>query len=140
MRHLFLGLLLLVNFVIFAQKGDKISLFNGNDLDGWVIHGTEKWFVEDGLLVCESGPDKDYGYLATTQKFKDFDLTVSYLHAFPASTIADSASQEFYRLLFLVFALFLVCIFFLAAVYFFVIHFCATMRHCKRGSRDNNHG
>lgn len=79
MRYFSLILFLLANFVIIAQTGDKISLFNGKDLDGWVIHGTEKWFVEDGLLVCESGPDKEYGYLATTQKFKDFDLTVSYL-------------------------------------------------------------
>jgi hypothetical protein len=79
MRIITFGLLLLSNFGLFAQTSDKISLFNGKDLDGWVIHGTEKWFVEDGLLVCESGPDKEYGYLATTEKFKDFDLTVTYL-------------------------------------------------------------
>ena len=30
------------------------DLFNGKDLSGWIIYGTEKWYVEDGLLVCEN--------------------------------------------------------------------------------------
>jgi len=54
------------------------SLFNGKDLTGWEIYGTEKWYVEDGNLVCESGPDEQYGYLATNKKFKDFDLTLEF--------------------------------------------------------------
>lgn len=54
------------------------ELFNGKNLEGWEIHGTEKWFVEDGQMVCESGPDKEYGYLATNQKFKDFILRVEF--------------------------------------------------------------
>ena len=37
---------------------DWISLFNGKDLSGWKVHGTEKWYVEDGDLVCESGPEE----------------------------------------------------------------------------------
>lgn len=44
------------------------SLFNGKDLSGWVIHGTEKWYAKNGELICESGPDKEYGYLATGKK------------------------------------------------------------------------
>lgn len=54
------------------------SLFNGKDLDGWMIYGTEKWYVEDGLLVCESGPDKQYGYLATEKIFKNFILRLQF--------------------------------------------------------------
>ena len=54
------------------------SLFNGKSLDGWEIYGTEKWYVNDGLLVCESGPDKGYGYLATTKSFKDFELSLEF--------------------------------------------------------------
>ena len=54
------------------------ALFNGVDLTGWVAYGTEKWFVEDSLLVCESGPDKGYGYLGTQQYYKDFDLTADF--------------------------------------------------------------
>ena len=57
------------------------SLFNGKDLTGWTIYGTEKWYVEDGLLVCESGPDKGYGYLGTVKKYKDFELTVEFKQA-----------------------------------------------------------
>lgn len=59
-----------------AQKSQ--TLFNGKDLKGWKIHGTEKWYVEKGELICESGPDKEYGYLATDKKFKDFELTVDF--------------------------------------------------------------
>ncbi|GGW25282.1 hypothetical protein GCM10007383_07760 [Arenibacter certesii] len=61
-----------------SMMAQEISLFNGKDLSGWTIHGTEKWFVEDGLLVCESGPDKGYGYLVTDKHYKDFDLTLEF--------------------------------------------------------------
>lgn len=61
-----------------AAGGDTLSLFNGKDLSGWNIHGTERWYVEDGLLVCESGPDKAYGYLATTADYRNFDLSIEF--------------------------------------------------------------
>ena len=54
------------------------SLFNGKDLEGWNIHGTELWYVENGLLVCESGTDKAYGYLSTTKYYDNFDLTLEF--------------------------------------------------------------
>ena len=57
-----------------AQK----SIFNGKNIKGWEIYGTEKWFVEDGLLVCESGPDEEYGYFATKKHYKDFELSVDF--------------------------------------------------------------
>jgi hypothetical protein len=56
----------------------SVSLFNGKNLDGWVVHGTEKWYVEKGDLISESGPDKQYGYLATTGQYKNFDLTLEF--------------------------------------------------------------
>ena len=56
----------------------KKSLFNGKDLSGWTAYGTELWYVEDSLLVCESGPDKQYGYFATNDYYKDFDLTLKF--------------------------------------------------------------
>lgn len=70
-----------------AQK----SLFNGKNLKGWKVYGTEKWYVEDGLLVCESGPDKGYGYLATDDSYKDFDLTLEFLQE------ANGNSGVFFR-------------------------------------------
>ena len=63
-------------FMLKAQKTTKI--FNGKDLTGWTIHGTEKWYVEDGELICESGPDKEYGYLSTNKKYKNFILEVKF--------------------------------------------------------------
>jgi len=62
----------------FCTSQKKDVLFNGKDLTGWKIYGTEKWYVEDGYLVCESGPDKQYGYLATEKFYKDFDLTLEF--------------------------------------------------------------
>lgn len=60
--------------IAFGQK----SLFNGKDLSGWKVHGTEKWYVEGGELICESGPDKQYGYLVSDDKFKDFELKLEF--------------------------------------------------------------
>ena len=54
------------------------KLFNGKNLDGWKIYGTEKWYVQDSLLICESGPDKQYGYLATEKWFDNFVLDVEF--------------------------------------------------------------
>jgi len=60
-----------------AQK--YTSLFNGKDLSGWHIYGTEKWYVDnDGNLVCESGPDKKYGYLGTDKVYKNFILDLDF--------------------------------------------------------------
>ena len=66
--------------VLFSILGfsQEQSLLNGEDLSGWTIYGTEKWYVEDGVLVCESGPDKQYGYLATNEHYKDFVLTLEF--------------------------------------------------------------
>ena len=67
------------------------EIFNGNDLEGWTIYGTEKWYVEDGLLICESGPDEEYGYLATDKTYKNFDLTLEFKQE------ADGNSGVFFR-------------------------------------------
>ena len=61
---------------VMAQN--NVSLFNGKDLAGWTIDGTEKWYVEKGELVCESGPDKQYGYLSTNKNYKNFELTLEF--------------------------------------------------------------
>ena len=67
------------------------KIFNGKNLDGWVIHGTEKWYVEKGKLVCESGPDKQYGYLSTEKDYYNFELEVQFLQ------MADGNSGVFFR-------------------------------------------
>lgn len=74
----FIFLMLQTSLAGYAQPGKKVTLFNGKDLTGWKIYGTEKWYVENGELVCESGPDKGYGYLGTDQSFKDFELSLQF--------------------------------------------------------------
>ncbi len=66
-----------------TQKSDTLSnnfknIFNNKDLSGWIVYGTEKWYVEDGLLVCESGPEKKYGYLGSEKFYKNFILSLDF--------------------------------------------------------------
>ena len=65
-------------YSLLTTAQNKVSLFNGKDLSGWKIHGTEKWFIENGELICESGPDKQYGYLSTNKSYKNFELTLEF--------------------------------------------------------------
>ena len=74
----YLIVLILPLFCLSLAPAKKIRLFNGKDLTGWKIYGTEKWYVADGELICESGPDKGYGYLATEQHYKNFDLSLQF--------------------------------------------------------------
>lgn len=73
-----LSLVILCTASLFANAQKAKGLFNGKNLKGWNIHGTEKWYVENGELICESGPDKQYGYLSTTDTYKDFELTLQF--------------------------------------------------------------
>ncbi len=85
---LFILFLIAIQASVFAQAE---SLFNGKDLSGWEIYGTEKWYVEDGVLVCESGPDREYGYLGTEKVYKDFELILEFRQS------ADGNSGVFFR-------------------------------------------
>lgn len=86
---LFLFTAIVINAAVYAQKA--VSIFNGKDLKGWTAHGTEKWYVEKGLLICESGPDKAYGYLSTDKNYKNFDLTLEFKQS------ANGNSGVFFR-------------------------------------------
>lgn len=72
------NLFVVLAFVSLSATAQNKSLFNGKDLTGWKIYGTEKWYVDKGELVCESGPDKQYGYFATEKEYKDFELTLEF--------------------------------------------------------------
>ncbi len=86
----FAALLLLVAATCVAEEEVRY-IFNGENLDGWTIHGTELWYVEDGELVCESGPDAQYGYLRTDRKYDDFELKLEFKQE------ADGNSGVFFR-------------------------------------------
>ena len=74
-----------------VNKANTINLFNGTDLNGWIIYGTEKWYVEDGLLICESGPNAEYGYLGTDDYYKNFVLNLEFMQE------ANGNSGVFFR-------------------------------------------
>lgn len=67
-------------------------LFNGKDLEGWEGAGGGKWSVDqEGNLVIESGEEREYGYLCTTRKFKDFDFVCEF------NQISDGNSGLFFH-------------------------------------------
>ncbi len=68
----------LVAFLICTMSFAQVSIFNGKNLEGWNVHGTELWYVEEGILVCESGPDKAYGYLSTQAYYDDFEVSLEF--------------------------------------------------------------
>jgi hypothetical protein len=76
MKHLLTIIILLHAVAVWAQKSEQ--LFNGKDLTGWRVHGTEKWYVQNGEMICGSGPDKQYGYLSTENEYKDFDMHLEF--------------------------------------------------------------
>lgn len=73
---LFIFSFLLLSEAAYSQEYK--SLFNGKDLAGWTKHGTEYWYVENGELVCESGPEEKYGYLSTNKPYKNFILDLDF--------------------------------------------------------------
>lgn len=81
LKGIFMKRLVVVVYIVFCgivANAQAVSLFNGENLDGWEVFGTEKWYVEDGLLICESGPDAGYGYLGTEKEYKNFILDLDF--------------------------------------------------------------
>ena len=60
-----------------AHDAARVSLFNGRDLDGWVIENSARFSARDGLLVVNKG----VGWLRSKDTFGDFilDLDVRFL-------------------------------------------------------------
>ena len=85
----FFTLIVILNLSVPVQA--QINLFNGQNLDGWEINGTEKWYVEKGELICESGPDEEYGYLSTKEHYDNFELELEFKQE------ADGNSGVFFR-------------------------------------------
>jgi hypothetical protein len=64
---------------------DFRPLFNGKDLDGWVVEGAEKlkdgkpvWSIKDGMIYCQAEKNA-FGFLRyDKQEFGDFALRVEY--------------------------------------------------------------
>jgi hypothetical protein len=54
-----------------------VPLFNGRDLTGWKPYGAEKWRVDKGEILGEA-VTKEYGYLGTTRKYRDFEIRAKF--------------------------------------------------------------
>lgn len=84
-------LLISIVFLFIGCSTSSKPLFNGENLEGWEVYGTEKWYVDNGELICESGPDKEYGYLLTKNSYKDFILELEFKQE------SDGNSGVFFR-------------------------------------------
>lgn len=54
-----------------VEAGNWINLFDGESTFGWLLFGDAEWEVEDGIL---EGDDGTGGWIATTSRFKNFEL------------------------------------------------------------------
>ena len=55
-------------------------LFNGKNLDGWVMNGSAVWRVEDGVIAGgQDGDPRRAGVLATQEMYQDFELFLEFL-------------------------------------------------------------
>lgn len=71
------AVVLLAAWGLAAQSAAWKPLFNGHNLDGWTIAGTDSWTVNNGDILAESTSGK-YGYLMTTATYKNFDLKLEF--------------------------------------------------------------
>ncbi len=65
-----------------SQEVQTLSLFNGEDLEGWHIYLKDPdidpksvWQVRDGAIWCKGDP---FGFLRTKTEYSDFKLTVEW--------------------------------------------------------------
>jgi hypothetical protein len=55
-----------------CEEGQFVSLFNGQNLDGWkASENVDSWSVEEGAIVC-AGPRSHLFYVGDGKAFKDF--------------------------------------------------------------------
>ncbi len=57
-----------------ADRAQYVSLFNGRDLDGWVIENNGAFSAQDGLLILNKGA----GWLRSEGEFGDFVLQMDF--------------------------------------------------------------
>jgi hypothetical protein len=72
-----LAVLLLAASSQAADDGFK-PLFNGRNLDGWVVDTKELWTVRDGMVVGKHDGFKYNDFLRTARNYKDFELKLKF--------------------------------------------------------------
>lgn len=82
----FAGLGLICCFLWSCSNNKWVSLFNGENLEGWTVYciqadeDKEYWKVKDGFIECNSlgDPDHNYVWLASKREFSDFHLKLKF--------------------------------------------------------------
>ena len=77
--------ILLAAFALAANQagaepaGKAASVFNGKDLSGWKLPKDNTWWrVEDGAIVCQSGPKKKGSNIWTEKQYQDFVVELEF--------------------------------------------------------------
>ncbi|MEF8845985.1 MAG: DUF1080 domain-containing protein [Bacteroidales bacterium] len=68
---------LLLSFLLlaFASEDDWKSLFNGENLDGWVQkNGKADYWVEDGMIIGQTTKGSPNSFLCTKKDYDDFEM------------------------------------------------------------------
>ena len=61
-----------------AAADDFKPLFNGKNLDGWVVHTNELWSVRDGMIVGKHDGLKYNDFLRTARNYRNFELRLQF--------------------------------------------------------------
>jgi len=62
-----------------AAAQQRVSLFNGKTLDGWIQRGGKaKYTIEDGVIVGTTVANTDNSFLCTTKNYGDFILELEF--------------------------------------------------------------
>lgn len=80
MYRIFLFVFCIANsLIVFAQRNEWQSLFNGKDFSGWVkLNGTAEYTIKDGVITGKSRAKTPNTFLATEKKYGDFILELDY--------------------------------------------------------------
>ncbi|MCB9783877.1 MAG: DUF1080 domain-containing protein [Candidatus Omnitrophica bacterium] len=70
------------------------SLFNGEDLSGWRVIGDGKVTVEDGAMVIEDGPSKEYSWVISEKSYDNFVFHVRFKRERGNSGIQFRSQQD----------------------------------------------
>jgi hypothetical protein len=73
-----LSILALV-FSTFSSEPEMKSIFNGKNLDGWIVPENNIWWkINDGVMVVENGPEKKGSILRTEKEYSDFVMSIDF--------------------------------------------------------------
>ncbi len=82
MKLILLSLLALIALISCTDNQEKISLFNGENLDGWTIFVEDStvnpnsyFYVNDGMIETVGIP---LGYLRTVEEFENYELHIEW--------------------------------------------------------------